>query len=201
VSGRFARAASAGVTAVPSAVGVETVPSAVGVETVTSAGGLVGPVGVERAAVFAVLPIALAAIVVLFRWNVGPAAPTGRTRRLMLAARVLVAVLLVTAAAGPYVVETGQSAGDPAVRLLVDERYTSDANSGIVLPSYYVWNASISTTQGPVTLKLAGTNLTNSLGLTEGNPRTGQQIGQVTNIFQARPILGRRVSLSLLYDF
>lgn len=83
----------------------------------------------------------------------------------------------------------------------VDERYTSDANSGIVLPSYYVWDASISTTQGPVTLKLAGTNLTNSLGLTEGNPRTGQQIGQVTNIFQARPILGRRVSLSLLYNF
>jgi uncharacterized protein YegL len=126
VSGRFARAASAGVTAVPSAVGVETVPSAVGVETVTSAGGLVGPVGVERAAVFAVLPIALAAIVVLFRWNVGPAAPTGRTRRLMLAARVLVAVLLVTAAAGPYVVETGQSVGDPAVRLLVDDSASMD---------------------------------------------------------------------------
>jgi outer membrane receptor protein involved in Fe transport len=83
----------------------------------------------------------------------------------------------------------------------VDERYTSDANSGIVLPSYYVWNASVSTTQGPVTLKLAGNNLTNSLGLTEGNPRTGQQIGQVTNIFQARPILGRRVTLSLQYDF
>ena len=117
MSGRFARAASAGVTAVPSAVGVE---------TVTSAGGLVGPVGVERAAVFAVLPIALAAIVVLFRWNVGPAAPTGRTRRLMLAARVLVAVLLVTAAAGPYVVETGQSAGDPAVRLLVDDSASMD---------------------------------------------------------------------------
>jgi len=83
----------------------------------------------------------------------------------------------------------------------VDERFTSDANSGIVLPSYYVWDASVSTTQGAVTLKIAGNNLTNSLGLTEGNPRTGQQIGQVTNIFQARPILGRRVTLSLQYDF
>jgi len=83
----------------------------------------------------------------------------------------------------------------------VDERYTSDANTGIVLPSYYVWDASISTKQGPVTLKLAGNNLTNTIGLTEGNPRTGQQIGQVTNIFQARPILGRRFNLSLTYDF
>ena len=83
----------------------------------------------------------------------------------------------------------------------VDERFTSDANSGIVLPSYSVWNASLSTTQGPVTLKLAGTNLTNTIGLTEGNPRTGQQIGQVTNIFQARPILGRRFNLSLTYNF
>jgi len=83
----------------------------------------------------------------------------------------------------------------------VDARFTSDSNTGIELPSYYVWDASISTTQGPVTLKLAGTNLTNTIGLTEGNPRTGQQIGQVTNIFQARPILGRRFNLSLQYDF
>ena len=94
--------------------------------TAAPAAGFVGPVGVERAAVFAVLPVALAAIAVVFHWNVGPAAPTGRTRRLMVVARVLVAVFLVTAAAGPYVVERGHAAGDPAVRLLVDDSASMD---------------------------------------------------------------------------
>lgn len=92
----------------------------------SSAAGAIGPVGVERAIVFAVLPVALAATIVLFRWNVGPAAPTGRTRRLMVASRILVAVLLVTAAAGPYVVDESRSVGDPAVHLLVDESASMD---------------------------------------------------------------------------
>ncbi len=84
-----------------------------------------------------------------------------------------------------------------------DSRYTTDANNALKLEDYYELNASVSTTQGPVTVKLAGSNLTNSVGLTEGNPRTGTISGggPTSDIFQARPILGRRFNLSLTYDF
>jgi outer membrane receptor protein involved in Fe transport len=84
-----------------------------------------------------------------------------------------------------------------------DSRYTTDANNALELEDYYELNASVSTTQGPVTVKLTGSNLTNSVGLTEGNPRTGTISGggPTSDIFQARPILGRRFNLSLLYDF
>jgi outer membrane receptor protein involved in Fe transport len=84
----------------------------------------------------------------------------------------------------------------------VDSRFTNAANNALELPDYYELNASVSTTQGPVTVKLAGSNLTNTVGLTEGNPRTGILTGGGGgNVFQARPILGRRFNLSLKYDF
>lgn len=84
----------------------------------------------------------------------------------------------------------------------VDSRFTNAANNALELPDYYEFNASISSTQGPVTVKLTGSNLTNAVGLTEGNPRTGILTGGGGgNVFQARPILGRRFNLSLQYDF
>lgn len=84
----------------------------------------------------------------------------------------------------------------------VDSRFTDAANQALKLPDYVEWNASVTTTQGPVTVKLTGSNLTNSLGLTEGNPRTGiLEGGQTGNFVQARPILGRRFNVSLQYDF
>ncbi|CCQ37393.1 von Willebrand factor type A domain protein [Natronomonas moolapensis 8.8.11] len=85
-----------------------------------------GAVGFERPLFFLALPVALAAVAVLFYWNVGSGAPTGRTRTLMIATRVLVAVLLVTAAAGPYVVDVSRSAGEPEVQLLVDDSESMD---------------------------------------------------------------------------
>jgi hypothetical protein len=48
-------------------------------------------------------------------------------------------------------------------------------------------------------LRLAGTNLGNELGLTEGNSRlTGAQSSGPIN---ARPIFGRAVEASVLYRF
>jgi outer membrane receptor protein involved in Fe transport len=82
-------------------------------------------------------------------------------------------------------------------------RYVDMANS-VVLPHYTVLNASAS---------LAITdhfdvygyvdNVTNSLGLTEGNPRAGelQNADAGANTFIARPILGRAFRLSLMYRF
>ena len=81
-----------------------------------------------------------------------------------------------------------------------DERFTDDANN-TTLPSYFVLDGSLTSQQGPVTLKVAGTNLTNTIGLTEGNPRVGQVVGVEQDIYMARPILGRRFSASLTYTF
>jgi outer membrane receptor protein involved in Fe transport len=46
-------------------------------------------------------------------------------------------------------------------------------------------------------------NVTNSMGLTEGNPRAGevQSADAGANTFIARPILGRAYRLSLMYRF
>jgi outer membrane receptor protein involved in Fe transport len=81
-----------------------------------------------------------------------------------------------------------------------DERFTDDANN-TTLPAYVVLDGSLTSQQGPVTLKVAGTNLTNAIGLTEGNPRVGQVVGVEEDIYMARPILGRRFSASLTYAF
>ena len=48
-----------------------------------------------------------------------------------------------------------------------------------------------------------GTNLTNQIGLTEGNARVqiGTGTGIVNNFEMARPIFGREVNLQLRYKF
>jgi outer membrane receptor protein involved in Fe transport len=82
-------------------------------------------------------------------------------------------------------------------------RYVDTANS-VVLPSYTVLNASgrLSVTDH---FDLYGyvDNVTNSVGLTEGNPRAGevQSADAGANTFIARPILGRAYRLSLMYRF
>lgn len=82
-------------------------------------------------------------------------------------------------------------------------RYVDTANS-VVLPKYDVLNAS-----GRFAFnehfELYGyvDNVTNSQGLTEGNPRQGevQSTDAGANTFIARPILARAYRLSLLYRF
>jgi outer membrane receptor protein involved in Fe transport len=82
-------------------------------------------------------------------------------------------------------------------------RYVDTANS-VVLPSYSVLNASarVAVTDS---MDLYGyvDNVTNSLGLTEGNPRLGevQNADAGANTFIARPILGRAFRVSLMYRF
>ncbi len=83
------------------------------------------------------------------------------------------------------------------------ERYVDTANS-VRLPSYDVWSASAryDVTQN-FSLYLYGDNLTNSLGLTEGNPRAGelQSADAGANTFIARPILGRSYRFAIMYRF
>jgi outer membrane receptor protein involved in Fe transport len=82
-------------------------------------------------------------------------------------------------------------------------RYVDTANS-VVLPHYDVLNASARFSFNEH-FDVYGyvDNITNSLGLTEGNPRAGevQSADAGANTFIARPILGRAFRASLMYRF
>jgi outer membrane receptor protein involved in Fe transport len=82
-------------------------------------------------------------------------------------------------------------------------RYVDRANS-VVLPKYDALNASarFSITDHFDVYGYVD-NVTNSLGLTEGNPRAGevQSLDAGANTFIARPLLGRAFRLSLMYRF
>jgi hypothetical protein len=89
-------------------------------------------VGVAVPGVLLVLPVALVLLgFATYRRDGG--GDWGRNRRLVLfATRVVVVLCLVTAAAGPYTVTERETAGDPQVRLLVDESNSmalTDANA------------------------------------------------------------------------
>ena len=83
------------------------------------------------------------------------------------------------------------------------DRFVDTANS-VVLPAYDVLNASARFAVND-NMELYGyvDNVTNSLGLTEGNPRAGevQSADAGNNTFIARPILGRAYRVSLMYRF
>ncbi len=85
----------------------------------------------------------------------------------------------------------------------VGRRFVDDANTA-VLPAYHVVHAG-ATFKIPgekIALSLNVANLTNTLGLTEGNPRVEQIIAsRRKSVFMARPILGRTAMLSLMYTF
>ena len=80
------------------------------------------------------------------------------------------------------------------------KRFTDEANNA-PLPAYDKIDAGIVYSFPKVELQLTGTNLTNEIGLTEGNPRVGQLIGSQQDVFMARPILGRAWRLSATYKF
>ncbi|TDW96907.1 TonB-dependent receptor domain-containing protein [Dinghuibacter silviterrae] len=83
------------------------------------------------------------------------------------------------------------------------KRYTDVANSQ-VLPAYTKVDidASVKLTK-EITVFGVIDNLTNSLGLTEGNPRQGEIQSAEANqyIFLARPLLGRSFKISFRYKF
>lgn len=82
-----------------------------------------------------------------------------------------------------------------------DRRFEDFANRGI-LEAYGKFDAGadIGIAEN-VQLQLRGYNLTNTIGVTEGNPRTSQIIGGQENIFMGRPILGRSGQASIVYTF
>ena len=82
----------------------------------------------------------------------------------------------------------------------VDLRY-SDPENTQVLPSYTTLDAGVVSNIGPhLEARLQGTNLTDELGLTEGNSRS--LTSSISTGFEmARPIFGREVQAQLKYSF
>lgn len=103
----------------------------------------------------------------------------------------------------------------PAVTLLGDrlraqvdvEHYTkryADAANISKLPAYTVLNASVRfNLTDQITIWAYGDNLTNELGLTEGNPRAGELTSGQANdlLFIGRPIVGRNVRFAVDFRF
>ena len=83
------------------------------------------------------------------------------------------------------------------------DRYADAANSQL-LPAYTVLDMSVRySLSDDLTLYLSGYNLTDSIGLTEGNPRAGEVLSTQAGapVYLARPIVGRNFRLELLYKF
>ena len=90
------------------------------------------------------------------------------------------------------------------VRLLGDWHYVAkrfaDISAGISLPSYNYFNFGASYgLRGNATLDVNLLNAFQSKGLEEGNPRI--VTGSAANVFLARPLLPRRVTTSIRYNF
>jgi outer membrane receptor protein involved in Fe transport len=82
----------------------------------------------------------------------------------------------------------------------VGRRFVDDANE-VTLPAFTELHAGAAYKFPRVALALNVANLTNTIGLTEGNPRVGQVVGERRDIYMARPILGRSVVFSVAYSF
>jgi outer membrane receptor protein involved in Fe transport len=79
----------------------------------------------------------------------------------------------------------------------------ADVSNSVKLPAYQTWSMSLRYELTPkLSLNASVQNLTNTIGLTEGNPRSGfVQAPGGSDYYYARPILGRNAQLSLTMAF
>lgn len=83
------------------------------------------------------------------------------------------------------------------------DRYADAANTQL-LPAYTVLDMSARyQISDDLAFYLSGYNLTDAIGLTEGNPRAGEVLSTQAGapVYLARPIVGRNFKMSLLYKF
>lgn len=83
----------------------------------------------------------------------------------------------------------------------VSERFEDFSNRG-ALPEYsrFDLGARVGLSER-VSVQANVHNISNTIGLTEGNPRAGQVVGDLPDLFLARPILGRSGRVALTYRF
>ena len=83
----------------------------------------------------------------------------------------------------------------------VSDRYSNDENTR-TLPGYDKFDAGVVfETGGGWAFQLTGDNLTDEVGLTEGNPRTDVGAGASGSIYVARPLFGRSFMGSVTYRY
>ncbi len=85
----------------------------------------------------------------------------------------------------------------------IGRRFVDDANTAI-LPAYHLIHAGLiyRPSRKGIQIALSVNNLTNTMGLTEGNPRVDQVFANRRDkVFMARPVLGRTFTLSAAYHF
>lgn len=78
------------------------------------------------------------------------------------------------------------------------KRYANDENT-IELPKYSKLDAGVMFDVDAWTFQISGDNLTDEVGLTEGNPRTDVGAGGIGNIYMVRPLFGRSFMGSVAY--
>jgi outer membrane receptor protein involved in Fe transport len=78
-----------------------------------------------------------------------------------------------------------------------------DSNNSTRLPAYTTLDAGlIVDLDQRLRVQVTGSNLTNEIGLTEGNPRTDLLLGQGSSTaIYARPLFGRTLRMSLTYSW
>ncbi|MGB7213757.1 MAG: TonB-dependent receptor [Gammaproteobacteria bacterium] len=82
-----------------------------------------------------------------------------------------------------------------------DDRFSNDENT-VLLPSYTKVDAGFSyDVNDALSVQIIGDNLTDEVGLTEGNPRTDIGAGGIGAIYMARPLLGRSFRVAADYRF
>lgn len=83
----------------------------------------------------------------------------------------------------------------------IGKRY-ADFENQLALPAYDVFDLGAEIPAGEqMVVNLKVNNLTNEIGLTEGNPRSGFNQSANDDFYYARPILGRHGTLSFTYKF
>ncbi|GIL38497.1 TonB-dependent receptor domain-containing protein [Roseiterribacter gracilis] len=115
---------------------------------------------------------------------------------------------LIRAPASSARITPGVNLFDGRVRAEVDvEHYGkrfADAANTQTLPAYTVFGAKLRLdVSDAISVYVYGENLFNEIGLTEGNPRTGQISSNDAGaqVFIARPIVGRNFRLAAMYKF
>jgi outer membrane receptor protein involved in Fe transport len=81
-------------------------------------------------------------------------------------------------------------------------QFFADSGDGLSIPGYGIFTlGSIVNLTPKLQLNLSVDNLTNVIGLTEGNPRQGATQAVVNGYFYGRSITGRNAYASLTYRF
>lgn len=100
-----------------------------------------------------------------------------------------------------YRINTGWGSAKVFATYSVVGKRFGDVQNQQPLPRYNTLDAGVITNLGDFELRLTGSNLTNQIGITEGNARVVGAGTTAQGVFIGRPIFGRSVQLSLAAAF